>query len=73
MGDIEEIIGINKDTSDQKQSNKTSIMTTSNKSSQKRKHDDDYMHGDVEKEAKKLATEKYLSDKADVTITLSND
>jgi hypothetical protein len=69
MGDIEEIIGINnKDSSEQIKSpnNKTSIMTTSGSKAHKRKHDDD-SHEYAEK---KLAAEKMMSDKPEITITL---
>lgn len=76
MGEIEEIIGINnKDIiSELKTSNnKTSIMTSSTGKSLKRKHDDE--HTIVEEEAsvgKKLATEKIMDDKPEITITLKS-
>lgn len=75
IGDIEEIIGINnKDTiSELKTTSKTSIMTSSTGKSLKRKHDDE--HAVVEEEAiagKKLATEKMMGDKPEITITLKS-
>lgn len=76
MGEIEEIIGINKDTiSELKTSNnKTSIMTSSTGKSLKRKHDDEHATI-IEEEAgamKKLATEKMMGDKPEITITLKS-
>ena len=76
MGEIEEIIGINKDSiSELKTSNKTSIMTSSTGKSLKRKHDDEHNATIIEEEAvavKKLATEKMMGDKPEITITLKS-
>ncbi|KAG5683097.1 hypothetical protein PVAND_012400 [Polypedilum vanderplanki] len=73
IGDIEEIIGIpTKDSSDQK-SNKTSIMTTSNKSLKRKHEDESYNINDDVAAEKKLATEKLLNDKPELTITLAKD
>lgn len=67
MGDIEDIIGINKD--DSKTSNKTSIMTTSGGKTLKRKHDEDGVDGE-NVGGKKLAPEKIMG--PEITITLKS-
>lgn len=66
MGDIEDIIGVNN--KDDSKSTKTSIMQMSGGKTLKRKHDDDIEDG----AEKKLATDKIMGDKPEITITLKS-
>lgn len=73
MGDIEDIIGVN-NKDDSKATNKTSIMTTSGGKTLKRKQEED-AHDVMDDEiiaAKKLAPEKIMGDKPEITITLKS-